>query len=111
MIYDGSLIYSALSKLIKSPFSTENLRLLRIEVNIQNDLPELSNYSELSSKEQLTIHQMLISYVRSDHLYNIILTHNVEPYDLVKLVSISFENRDAAKYPLKSKHVFFSELV
>jgi len=85
-----------LSKLIKSPFSTENLRLLRIEVNIQNDLPELSNYSELSSKEQLTIHQMLISYVRSDHLYNIILTHNVEPYDLVKLVSISFENRDAA---------------
>ena len=65
-------------------------------MNIQNDLPELSNYSELSSKEQLTIHQMLISYVRSDHLYNIILTHNVEPYDLVKLVSISFENRDAA---------------
>lgn len=51
-------------------------------MNIQNDLPELSNYSELSSKEQLTIHQMLISYVRSDHLYNIILTHNVEPYDL-----------------------------
>ncbi|WP_441368525.1 hypothetical protein [Acinetobacter lwoffii] len=38
----------------------------------------------------------LLSYVRSDHLYNIILTHNVEPYDLVKLVSISFENRDAA---------------
>ncbi|WP_287966855.1 hypothetical protein [Acinetobacter sp.] len=65
-------------------------------MNTQFDLPELSKYSELSEDEQVYIHQMLISYVRSDHLYNIILTHNVEPYDLVKLVSISFENRDAA---------------
>jgi len=65
-------------------------------VNTQFVLPELSKYSELSDDEQVHIHQMLISYVRSDHLYNIILTHNVEPYDLVKLVSISFENRDAA---------------
>jgi len=65
-------------------------------VNTQFVLPELSKYSELSDDEQVHIHQMLISYVRSDHLYNIILTHNVEPYDLVKLVSISFEDRDAA---------------
>ncbi len=65
-------------------------------MNTQYDLPELSKYSELSSDEQGSIHEMLISYVRSDHLYNIILTHNVDPYDLVKLVSISFENRDAA---------------
>ncbi|MEN8291395.1 hypothetical protein C7E16_04030 [Acinetobacter radioresistens] len=65
-------------------------------MNTQFVLPELSKYSELSDDEQVHIHQMLISYVRSDHLYNIILTHNVEPYDLVKLVSISFENRDAA---------------
>ena len=55
-------------------------------MNRQHDLPELSKYSELSSDEQVAIHQMLISYVRSDHFYNIILTHNVEPYDLVKLV-------------------------
>ncbi|MCU4628204.1 hypothetical protein KTJ53_00545 [Acinetobacter variabilis] len=65
-------------------------------MNKQHDLPELSKYSELSNDEQVAIHQMLISYVRSDHFYNIILTHNVEPYDLVKLVSVSFENRDAA---------------
>ncbi|MCK4107894.1 hypothetical protein [Acinetobacter radioresistens] len=65
-------------------------------MNTQFVLPELSKYSELSDDEQVHIHQMLISYVRSDHLYNIILTHNVEPYDLVKLVSISFEDRDAA---------------
>lgn len=65
-------------------------------MNTQFDLPELSKYSELSDDEQVHIHQTLISYVRSNHLYNIILTHNVEPYDLVKLVSISFENIDAA---------------
>ncbi len=65
-------------------------------MNTQFFFPELSKYSELSDDEQVQIHQMLISYVRSNHLYNIILTHNVEPYDLVKLVSISFENRDAA---------------
>ena len=82
--------------MIESPFSTENLRLIRIEVNTQYGLPKLSKYSELSSDEQAAIHQMLISYVRSDQLYNIILTHNAEPYDLVKIVSIGFENREAA---------------
>lgn len=65
-------------------------------MNTKYDLPELSKYSELSNDEQITIHQMLISYVRSDQFFNIILTHDVEPYDLVKIVSISFENRDAA---------------
>lgn len=65
-------------------------------MNTKYDLPELSKYSELSSDEQIAIHQMLISYVRSDHFFNIILTNDVEPYDLVKIVSISFENREAA---------------
>ena len=57
---------------------------------------EVSKYSELSSDEQTAIHEMLISYVRTDHFYNIVLLHDSEPYDLVKLVSISFENQDAA---------------
>lgn len=57
---------------------------------------ELSKYSELSSEEQTAIHEMLISYVRTNHFYNIVLLHDRDPYDLVKLVSISFENQDAA---------------
>lgn len=57
---------------------------------------ELSKYSELSSDEQTAIHEMLISYVRTNDFYNIILLHDSDPYDLVKLVSISFENQDAA---------------
>lgn len=65
-------------------------------MNTLHDLPELNRYSELSPEEQAQIHQILISYVRSDQLYNIILTHGVEPYDLVQIVSISFEHRDAA---------------
>ena len=57
---------------------------------------ELSKYSELSSEEQTAIHEMLISYVRTNDFYNIVLLHDRDPYDLVKLVSISFENQDAA---------------
>lgn len=57
---------------------------------------ELSKYSELSSDEQTTIHEMLISYVRTNDFYNIVLLHDSDPYDLVKLVSISFENQHAA---------------
>ena len=57
---------------------------------------EVSKYSELSSDEQTTIHEMLISYVRTNDFYNIVLLHDSDPYDLVKLVSISFENQDAA---------------
>ena len=57
---------------------------------------ELSKYSELSSDEQTAIHEMLISYVRTNDFYNIVLLHDSDPYDLVKLVSISFENQDAA---------------
>lgn len=57
---------------------------------------ELSKYSELSSDEQTAIHEILISYVRTNHFYNIVLLHDSDPYDLVKLVSISFENQDAA---------------
>ena len=62
---------------------------------IDNHL-ELSKYSELSIQEQTAIHEMLISYVRTNHFYNIVLLHDSDPYDLVKLVSISFENKDAA---------------
>lgn len=65
-------------------------------MNKKYNYPELSKYSELSFEEQTDIHEMLISYVRADRLYNIILLNNVEPYDRVKLVSISFENQDAA---------------
>ena len=57
---------------------------------------EVSKYSELSSDEQNAIHEMLISYVRTNDFYNIVLLHDSDPYDLVKLVSISFENQDAA---------------
>ena len=57
---------------------------------------ELSKYSELSSEEQTAIHEMLISYVRTNDFYNIVLLHDRDPYDLVKLVSISFENQDSA---------------
>jgi hypothetical protein len=39
---------------------------------------EVSKYSELSSDEQ-TAHEMLISYVRTDHFYNIVLLHDSEP--------------------------------
>ena len=54
---------------------------------------ELSKYNELSSEEQTAIHEMLISYVRTNHFYNIVLLHDGDPYDLVKLVSISFESK------------------
>lgn len=57
---------------------------------------EVSKYSELSSDEQTAIHEMLISYIRTNDFYNIVLLHDRDPYDLVKLVSISFENQDAA---------------
>ena len=57
---------------------------------------EVSKYNELSSDEQTAIHEMLISYVRTNDFYNIVLLHDRDPYDLVKLVSISFENQDSA---------------
>ena len=57
---------------------------------------ELSKYKKKKKKKKKKIHEMIISYVRTDHFYNIVLLHDSEPYDLVKLVSISFENQDAA---------------
>ena len=45
----------------------------------------------------MVIHQMLISYVREDNsFFNIIVMGNAEPYNLVKLLSINFENEVAA---------------
>jgi len=58
--------------------------------------PELNKYKCLSSGEQLAIHQLLISYVREDHRFNITIMGNAEPYNLVKLTSINFENEAAA---------------
>lgn len=58
--------------------------------------PELCKYRELSSGEQMAIHLMLISYVREEYLYNIIMPNEAAPYNLVKLISISFENEAVA---------------
>ncbi|WP_334069808.1 hypothetical protein [Acinetobacter colistiniresistens] len=65
-------------------------------MNRKYNLPELHEYRSLSSGEQMAIHQMLISYVREDHRFNIILMGSAEPYNLVKLTSINFENEAAA---------------
>ena len=65
-------------------------------MNKKYELPELHEYRCLSSGEQMAIHQMLISYVREDHRFNIIMTGTAEPYNLVKLISVSFENEAAA---------------
>lgn len=65
-------------------------------MNKKYELPELYRYRELNSIEQMAIHQMLISYVRENYLYNIILPNEAAPYNLVKLLSIQFENEVAA---------------
>lgn len=65
-------------------------------MNKKYELPELHEYRCLSSGEQMAIHQLLISYVREDHRFNIIMMGNAEPYNLVKLTSINFENEAAA---------------
>ncbi|MDH2586699.1 hypothetical protein QDV88_15755 [Acinetobacter baumannii] len=55
--------------------------------------PELHEYRGLTSTEQMAIHQMLISYVCEENCrFNIIMTGTAEPYNLVKLTSINFEN-------------------
>lgn len=59
-------------------------------------LPELHKYREWNSSERMAIHQMLISYVRENNLCNIIMPNEAAPYNLVKLISISFENEAAA---------------
>ncbi|MFW1635495.1 hypothetical protein [Acinetobacter oleivorans] len=58
--------------------------------------PELHEYRSLTSTEQMAIHQMLISYVREDYRFNIIMMGSAEPYNLVKLTSINFESEAAA---------------
>ncbi|MDS7933632.1 hypothetical protein RMB03_20585 [Acinetobacter sp. V91_7] len=59
--------------------------------------PELREYRGLTSTEQMAIHQMLISYVREENCrFNIIMTGTAEPYNLVKLTSINFENEASA---------------
>lgn len=59
--------------------------------------PELHGYRGLTSTEQMAIHQMLISYVREENCrFNIIMTGTAEPYNLVKLTSINFENEASA---------------
>ena len=59
--------------------------------------PELHEYRRLTSSEQTAIHQMLISYVREENCrFNIIMSGKAEPYNLVKLTSINFENEASA---------------
>jgi len=65
-------------------------------MNKKHKQPELHEYRCLSSGEQMAIHQMLISYVREDHRFNIIMMGTAEPYNLVKLLSVNFENEAAA---------------
>ncbi|WP_312102207.1 hypothetical protein [Acinetobacter venetianus] len=65
-------------------------------MNKNHKQPELHEYRCLSSAEQMAIHQMLISYVREDHRFNIVMMGNAEPYNLVKLISINFENEAAS---------------
>lgn len=65
-------------------------------MNKKQHPPELCKYRELNSGEQMAIHLMLISYVRENYLYNIIMPNDAAPYNLVKLLSISFENEAAA---------------
>lgn len=63
----------------------------------KNNAPELHEYRGLTSTEQMAIHQMLISYVREENCrFNIIMTGTAEPYNLVKLTSINFENEASA---------------
>ncbi|CAP01815.1 hypothetical protein ABSDF2505 [Acinetobacter baumannii SDF] len=63
----------------------------------KNNAPELHKYRGLTSTEQMVIHQMLISYVREENCrFNIIMTGTAEPYNLVKLTSINFENEASA---------------
>jgi len=65
------------------------------KMNKKYELPKLHEYRCLSSTEQMAIHQMLISYVRENHRFNIIMMGTAEPYNLVKLISINFENEAA----------------
>ncbi|WP_149931638.1 hypothetical protein [Acinetobacter oleivorans] len=65
-------------------------------MNKKHKPPELHEYRCLTSGEQMAIHQMLISYVREDHRFNIIMMGTAEPYNLVKLISVNFENEAAA---------------
>ncbi|MDH2654137.1 hypothetical protein QDR54_14685 [Acinetobacter baumannii] len=59
--------------------------------------PELHEYRGLTSSEQTVIHQMLISYLREENCrFNIIMSGKAEPYNLVKLTSINFENEASA---------------
>ncbi|HCQ9970230.1 TPA: hypothetical protein OMQ72_003211 [Acinetobacter baumannii] len=63
----------------------------------KRQLPELHEYRGLTSTEQMAIHQMLISYVREENCrFNIIMIGTAEPYNLVKLTSINFENEASA---------------
>ncbi|WP_151963443.1 hypothetical protein [Acinetobacter oleivorans] len=63
----------------------------------KNNTPELYEYRGLTSTEQMAIHQMLISYVREEKCrFNIIMIGTAEPYNLVKLTSINFENEASA---------------
>lgn len=61
------------------------------------ELSRLYRYYELSSNEQLVIHETLISYVRLENcLFNIYMVDGASAYNLVKLKSINFEKEHNA---------------
>ena len=63
----------------------------------KHEFPELYLYRELTSSEQMAIHQMLISYVREENsLFNIRMKNDAGSYNLVKLTSINFEKEASA---------------
>ena len=58
---------------------------------------ELHEYRGLTSSGADGNTQMLISYVREENCrFNIIMSGKAEPYNLVKLTSINFENEASA---------------
>jgi hypothetical protein len=58
--------------------------------------PELHTYRELSLVQQISINEVLIDIVRDNCRHNIILPNDAEPYNHVKIISVSFEKEAAA---------------
>lgn len=58
--------------------------------------PELRTYRELSLAQQISINEVLINIARDNCRHNIILPNDAEPYNHVKVISVSFENEAAA---------------
>lgn len=53
-------------------------------------IPPLHTYRNQGSTMQLAINQFLISYVREDGYFNIVMVDKAKVYNLVKLESVNF---------------------